>query len=229
MNVRRSAVRIAAIVWIAGARGLASANDPWPAEAVTAAVNLTPIEGPIPNDFYTDMSGASWNPVTRRLWVERNKGPSKFWALVEDGAGSFKVDERDGNRGEWTGFGDLESMTQADLTADVVYLMIEGEERIKSYDVYVYGTAILLHDWDTRPFLPLAGELGAEAIAFAPDSALVAGGFVDSTGAPYVSTEGLGGLMFLAHQNGAAPSVFHPNPRTGPSNLSGESGRRDDE
>jgi hypothetical protein len=89
--------------------------------------------------------------------------------------------------------------------------MIEGEERIKSYDMSVYGTAILLHDWNTRPFLPLAGELGAEGLTFVPDSALVSAGFVDSTGAPYVSTEGLGGLFFVGHQNGGALFVFDLN------------------
>jgi hypothetical protein len=215
-------VRVAATAWIACAAGIVAAADPWPAEPIGSAVNLTPIEGPVPNEFYTDMSACSWNPTTRRLWVARNKGPSKFWAIVEDGAGSFKIDERSGNRGEWSGFGDLESLTQANLSADIVYLMIEGEERIKSYDVSVYGTATLLDDWDVRPFLPLAGEKGAEGFTFVPDSYLSAAGFVDNTGALYTSTEGLGGLMLVGHQNGGGVFAFDLNPTTGGFKFVGE-------
>jgi hypothetical protein len=198
------------------------ANDPWPAEPIAESVNLTPIEGPVPNDFYADMSGCSWNPVTRRLWVVKNRGPSKFWAIVEDGAGSFRIDDRDGNRAEWTGFGDLESITQANLDEDVVYLLIEGDEHVVSYDVSVYGSETLLNDWDLRAYLPLNGDNGSEGLAFVPDSFLSAAGFVDGTGAPYVSTEGLGGLMLVGHQNGGGIFAFDLNPTTGGFKFVGE-------
>ncbi len=187
---------------------------PWPAESFAEAVNLTPIEGPGTNDFHLDLSGAVWNPLTQRLWVCRN-GPggsaSKFWAIRRTEEGGFAIDYQDGLRGEWTGFGDLEDLTFADLAEPVVYLVIEGQERVKAYDVSAYGTAVCLNDWDTSPYLPLSGSSGAEGIAFIPDAYLQQAGFVDAGGAPYLSQNGMQGLMFVAHQNGGRIYVFDLN------------------
>jgi len=112
---------------LAGFLGLAVtvpalAVDPWPAEPAAQAVNLTSIEGPEPNDFHEDLSGSFWNPRQHRLWLCRNGGAtgSKFWAVVPNVGGSFDVEYRAGLRGEWTGFGDLEDITQVDLDADVL-------------------------------------------------------------------------------------------------------------
>ena len=127
------------------------AQSSWPAEPWSAATNLTNVEGAGTNDFHQDLSGAFWNPVTCRLWLCRN-GPSdstsKLWALREDGLSSLIVDTRAGNRGEWTSFGDFEAVTQADLSQDVIYAMVETEEVIKSYLVASYGTQVLLHTWN---------------------------------------------------------------------------------
>lgn len=210
---RASPILLALLVLSAIAAGsdAVRAADPWPAEPLSESTNLTSIEGPEPNDFHADMSGASWNPVTRTLWVCRN-GPggdqSKFWALVEDGSGGFEVAYRNGNRAEWTGFGDLESITQADLEEDVVYLLIEGEENVRAYDVSTYGVAVLLNDWDLSPYLPLSGGYGAEGLTFVPDSALSTAGFVDPAGNPVTSSGGMGGLMFVGHQNGGSVYAF---------------------
>lgn len=183
----------------------------WPAEGWFSATNLTQTEGPGTNDFYQDLSGAFWNPVTRRLWVNRN-GPadttSKFWALKQNAQGAWEVDTRNNLRAEWTGFGDLEALTQADLAADVVYLLVETEERIKSFNVSTYGSAAPIRNWNTRPFLPLSGGSGAEGLAFVSDAHLTAGGFVDAAGRPRVSQRGLGGLFFVGHQNGGGIHVF---------------------
>lgn len=205
----------------------ASALDPWPAEPLSSAINLTEIEGPGVNDFYNDLSGAVWNPVTRTLWVCRN-GPggsaSKLWAIVEDGSGGYEVDSRDGNRGEWTGFGDFEGVTQADFEEDVIYAIVEGEERIKEYDVSTYGAAVLTNDWNTSSYLPLSGGSGAEGITFVPDSCLAAAGFVDADGLPRVSGGGMGGLMFVAHQNGGNVFVFDLDRLAGGFTFVGEYG-----
>ena len=186
------------------------AQDPWPAEPLASAANLTAIEGAGANEFYNDLSGAAWNPETRTLWLCRNGAgaASRLWAVVEDGAGGYVIDERLGNRGEWASVGDVEGVTQADFLEDVVYLIVEGEERIREYDVSTYGTAILNNVWNTRPFLPLSGNDGAEGIAFVPDEALAASGFVDPNGVPYASTGGMGGVMMVGHQNGGAIFVF---------------------
>ena len=206
-------IRVAGLLWTmaAAAPVAVRAADPWPAEPLANSVNLTSVEGAEPNDFHSDLSGASWNSETRTVWVCRN-GPggdqSKFWALVEDGADGFQVAYRAGNRAEWTGFGDLEGIAQADQREDVVYLLIEGEESIKAFDVSTYGVAVPLNDWDLSAYLPLNGGYGAEGLTFVPDSALAAGGFVDAAGNPTISSGGMGGLMFVGHQNGGSVYAF---------------------
>lgn len=186
---------------------------PWPAEHLSAAQNLTSIEGPGTNDFHVDLSGAFWNPVTRRLWVCRN-GPgslSKIWVLRENGAGGYQIDYNNGLRGEWTGFGDLEDVTQANLSENTIYIIVEGEERIKAYDVSIYGIGVLRNTWNTTPYLPLSGGSGSEGLCFVPDASLQAAGFVNQSGQPYISQNGMGGLMFVAHQNGGKIYAFDLN------------------
>ena len=190
----------------------------WPAETLTDAVNLTAIEGPGANDFYVNLSSAFWNPVTRRLWVCRNGGPdgSKFWALREDGNGSFEVDVQGGLRGEWTNFGDLEAVTQADYNEPVLYLMVEDIGHIKECSVSTYGTPVINNDWNVTPFIPsYNGSSGPEGLCYVPDSFLSAAGFVDQTGNLRVSHNGMGGLMFVAHQAGGRIYAFDLNRTNG--------------
>ncbi len=203
---------------------IVGAAEPWPAESAAQAINLTAVEGPEPNDFHLDLSGVFWNSRAKRLWVCRN-GPapnSKLWSLIPNAGGSFQVEYRAGNRGEWTGFGDLEDVTQVDLDADVVYLMVEGEEHIKAFNVSDYGTAVLLRDWNVRLHLPLNGGSGAEGITFVPDRFLAAAGFVNSAGTPYTSTRGMGGLMLVGHQNGGAVYAFDLDPGSDAFSFVGE-------
>lgn len=190
---------------------------PWPAEQASLAVNLTGIEGPLINDFHKDLSGAVWDPLSQSLWVCRNThDESKIWVIVGDGAGGFKIGEKAGQRGEWTGFNDAEGLSLADLSEpETLYLIVEGEEMIKEYDLSSYGVAVLNNSWETSPHLPTDGGLGAEGITFVPDQQLLAQGFVDAEGNPYVSALGMGGLMFVGHQNGGDIYVFDLNRQTG--------------
>lgn len=179
---------------------------PWPGEPWQQAENLTFLD----DDFVRNLSGAHWNSLSRTLWVCVN-APGKFLALVEDGAGSFKVDTRNGARGEFAPGGDLESITQVDLNEQAVYLMAEGEDVIRKYDTSVYGTIKLAGAWNIHPFVPTSGGSGSEGLAFVPD-AWLAKGFVDKNGLPYQSQKGMGGLMLVAHQNGGAVYAFDINP-----------------
>ena len=182
----------------------------WPAEPLAQATNLTNIEGPVwDNDFYRDLSGAVWDPVANKLWVCRNNGPSKVWVIIDDGSGGYEIDEKGGERGEWEDFGDAEALTLADYAEpETLYVLAEGQEHIMEYDLSTYGTKVLMNDWDVQPHTPAAGGLGAEGLTFVPDDFLAAQGFVDASGLPYVSTGGMGGLMFVGHQNGGAIFVF---------------------
>jgi hypothetical protein len=192
--------------------------SPWPAEPWSSAINLTPVEGPGVNDFHADLSGAFWNPRTRRLWLCRN-GPanstSKLWCLAESPAApGFIVDTRPGpgalsaGRAEWTGFNDAEALTQADLSSDTVFVLAEGEEVIRQYTLAVGGVVQLVRTFNTRPHLPVSGGQGAEAIAFIPDGHLQHAGFLSPAGLPALSQRGLGGLFFVGHQNGGRLYVF---------------------
>ena len=189
----------------------------WPAESWASATNLTPVAGPGANDFQVDLSGAFWNPVSRRLWLCRN-GPtaatSKVWCLREDGLGGFLVDTKPGagspnaGRAEWTGFGDAEAITQADLSTDTVFVMAEGEEVIRQYTLAVGGVVSLVRQFNTAPHLPVSGGQGSEGLAFVPDGHLINAGFVGASGTPVVSQRGMGGLFLVGHQNGGRVYAF---------------------
>lgn len=182
----------------------------WPAEQTLFATNLTAIEGGLfDNDFHKDLSGAVWDPVSEMLWVCTNNGPSRVWALSPDGTQSFQVDYKDGNRGEWEEFGDLEGLTLADpAEPETLYLLIEGGGRIREYDLSTYGVAVLKNDWDAMAYL---GGDGAEGITFVPDTFLQAEGFVSPAGEPVVSKNGMGGLMLVGHQAGGDIHAFDLN------------------
>lgn len=195
-------VLVVALATVAAARP-AHATDAWPGEAWPQAVDLTALD----SDFGRNLSGAHWNPVTRTLWVCLN-APGKFWALVEDGAGSFRVASSGGTAAEWSPGGDLEAITQVDLTESAVYVLNEAGSLVSKYDTTVYGKVTLLRQWNLGPFLPTSGGAGAEGLAFVPDEWLLASGFVDGSGAPYTSRHGMGGLVFVAHQNGGSVYAF---------------------
>ncbi len=196
---------------------ISKASLPWPGEAWQQSEILTALD----NDFVRNLSGAHWNSETRTLWVCVNS-PGKFLALVEDGAGSFRVDQQNGQRGEWTPAGDIEGIAQADLNERAVYTMNEGEDLIKKYDTSNYGVVRLLQAWNISDYVPTSGGYGSEGLAFVPDFWLDANGFVDRNGSPYTSQNGMGGLMFVAHQNGGGVYVFDLNPADGTLDFVGE-------
>jgi hypothetical protein len=156
------------------------------------------------------MSGATWNPVTRTLWLANNSG--QFWALVEDGAGSFRVaTNAAGTKAKWSPGGDLESICQADFTQPLVYLMDENGW-IREHDVSQYGLVHENRNWDIRVQCPeVGGTNGPEALTFVPDEWLRREGFQGTNGLACVSSNGMGGLMFVGHQEGGYVHVFDLN------------------
>lgn len=173
---------------------------PWPASLPPEVTALAGLE----EDFEISLSGATWNPVTRELWVVRGDGATA-WTLTRDEAGSWAID-READLGDL----DLESVVVPDPTGapSVIYLMVEHEERIQSAEVSASGVASLGLTWDTSLYLPTSGSLGSEGLAFVPDAALADGGFVDESGAARASELGHGGLFFVGTQNGGVFDVF---------------------
>ena len=200
-------LRVVALSLAIGLAKVASAASPWPAEPTSQAVKLTLLD---PELNAINMSGAAWNPVTRTLWLANNSG--QFWALVENGAGGFKVATNTaGTKAKWSPSGDLESICQADFTQPIVYLMDENGW-IREYDVSQYGVVQENRNWDIRAQCPeVGGTSGPEGLTFVPNEWLQREGFRAASGALCVSTNGMGGLMFVGHQDGGYVHVFDLN------------------
>ena len=178
---------------------------PWPAETWQTSTNLS--EADIAG-FASDVSGAFFNEQTKELWVADNGG--QFLVLVPDGEGSYTVDYADGKRADWNPGGDLEGITQgADLDENAVYVMAEREHLIRKYDTSQYGNVKLIRQWNIRAYVPAYNGAGPEGIAFVPDEWLANSGFTKPDGTAFPrSSNGLGGLMLVAHQNGGKVYAF---------------------
>jgi len=190
-----------------------AAECPWPAEDANDAVNLTGIEGSIVNnDFHKNLSGVVYNPDSQMLWLVRN-GPGMIWAAVDDGAGGFAIREQGGDRFKWEISGDIEAITQADFSeTDIAYVLDEGSGSIREYDLSDPNVAQLNNTWSAQSIL---GNAGAEGMTFVPDSFLAAQGFVDGDGNPFQSSQGMGGIMLVGHQEGGHIYAFDLNRTTG--------------
>lgn len=180
----------AALISVPCACDTAHAASAWPAESWTAAVDLTSLA---PSDWAKNLSGAYWNPATRRLWVCTNN-PARFWSLAENGSGGFAITRT------YTGTGDLEGITQSDIAPDRVFLIDEEARVLRSYRV---SDGAALTTWSLTA-IPDWGNSGPEGIAFVPDAWLAANGFVSGSGVAYPASvqgaNGFGGLLFVAVQ-----------------------------
>lgn len=183
------------------------AAQPWPAETNTLATKLTGIDSGLDT---SNWSGAAWDPETRTLWLACNSG--YFWALVEDGAGSFRVaTNAAGTKAKWSPGGDLEAICPVEYGASSIFLLNEAGS-IREYSVASYGVVSLLRSWDISGSCPASGGSGPEGMTFVPDAYLQDQGFCDTNGNLYVSTNGMDGLMFVGHQSGGYIHVFDLNP-----------------
>lgn len=184
-----------------------SAADPWPAETNTVAVQVTGID---PGLNASNWSGAFWNPDTRMLWLANNSG--YFWALVEGGPLGMQVaTNAAGTPAKWTSSGDFEGICQTDSDTNLVYVMDENGY-IREYDIRTHGVINETHVWDIRTQCPEAGgSSGGEGLAFIPDEYLRRQHFCQTNGAPYASTNGMGGLMFVGYQADGYVHAFDLN------------------
>lgn len=170
----------------------------WPASIPPDVTALAGLE----TNFRISLSGATWNPVDRALWVVRGDGATA-WRLVEDGD-DWRID------GEWSlGSIDAESIVLSDPAGapELVHVMIELDEVIMAFDLSG-ADAEEVRTWDTTEWLRAKGTSGSEGMTFVSDAALASWGFVDGDGAPRTSTLGHGGLFFTGTQNGGVISVF---------------------
>ena len=179
----------------------------WPSSSWFEATNLTSVM----NDIgITGASGLHWNPEIKRLYLVQDTGRLRVLQLNETTNSFTQI----GNIGIP---GDLEGITQVNPHANEFYVVAENQYEIRRYTHNASFTNVTLENsWNLlqapSPMLNTGGD-GPEGIAFVPDVFLTSSGFISSeTGQVYTSTKGMGGLMFVAHQDGGYVWVFDINP-----------------
>lgn len=182
-------------------------QSPWPSESWTSAVNLSSVMDPA---GLTELSGLFWNNSTKRLYVSHGDGRLRVLQLNTINNTFSQI----ANVGYTGG---PEGITQVNLTANEFYTIDEDNYQIRKYNHQAnYSGLTMVNSWNI--LLPPStmtntGNTGPEGIAFVPDSFLIAKGFISQlTGTVYSSTKGMGGLIFVAHQNQGYIWVFDVNP-----------------
>lgn len=184
-----------------------AAAAPWPGGTESAI----PIAG-----ADSDLSGATWNPVSESLWVVRQN--RQVWEYGYDSiSGSFALLQ---TLVLPSGIGsDIEACAQVDHSAvNELYTLDEDNGRIARV-VDIDGTPTVARVWNLlipnngHALPPENGGAGPEGMEFVPDADLLAAGFRFPDGSAFTgSIKGMGGLMFVGHQIGGALHVFDVNP-----------------
>lgn len=182
-------------------------QSPWPSGSWSSAVNLT---GTMDAAGITDLSGLHWNPLTNCLYCIQGDGHLRVLQLNTVSNMFSQLASKvvpDGPEG----------ITQVSFSANEFYTIDENNYEIRKFT----HNASFANMTEARHWNLLAspspmtntGNSGPEGIVFVPDSFLTAAGFVSqATGTAYTSVKGMGGLMFVAHQDGGYIWVFDINP-----------------
>lgn len=184
-----------------------AAQSNWPSESWDDAENLTAAMDTL---GLVELSGLYWNPLTNRLYVLNNIGGLRVMEL-DTGSGTFM------QIANASFAGGPEGITLADDSADEFYVIDENSYRIIRYSHAAdFSNISEVRSWNllSHPSpMTNTANFGPEGIAFIPDSFLTVSGFVsEASGQPYTSSKGLGGLMFIAHQNQGYVWAFDINP-----------------
>jgi uncharacterized protein YjiK len=179
----------------------------WPGNSWYGATNLTALMNA---NGITGASGLHWNGISNRLYLVQDTGRLRVLQFQEALNSFVQI-------GNVAVAGDLEGITQANLEANEFYVVAENEYQIRRYTHNANFTSVTLaNSWNLlqapSPMIN-TGNDGPEGITFVPDSWLQTSGFLSSqTGQTYISTKGMGGLIFIAHQDGGYVWAFDINP-----------------
>lgn len=179
----------------------------WPSVGWSLAVNLTPT---MASSGVTEASGLYWNKVTNRLYLVQNSG-------------RVRVLQYNTTTNSFTQFcnksisGGPEGITMANNSENAFYTIDENNYEIRKYThTSDFATVTQSKSWDlliSPSTMTDTGNTGPEGICFIADNFLSSANFVSQTsGLPYVSQKGMGGLLFVAHQNEGYIWVFDVNP-----------------
>ncbi len=185
------------------------AQSSWPSENWTSAQNLTGFMDP---NGLTELSGLHWNPLLHRLYVIDDVGNLRV-LLLNEATNTFSLIANKFVSGG------PEGITQVDYSANEFYTIDENSYEIRKYaHTSDFSNITLIKYWSllVPPSTMLnTGNTGPEGIAFVPDSYLTRIGFKSQiTGQLYTSAKGMGGLIFIAHQDQGYVWVFDLNPNT---------------
>jgi hypothetical protein len=183
------------------------AQSSWPSISWNTADNLT---GIMNAEGITDLSGLHWNPISQRLYCVQGDGRLRVLQLNNTTMGFTQIANKalaDGPEG----------ITQVNFSANEFYTIDENNYEIRKFTHNAtFGALTETKHWDLLASpspMEDTGNTGPEGIIFIPDASLSAIGFVSQmTGNPYTSVKGMGGLMFVAHQDEGYIWVFDVNP-----------------
>lgn len=182
------------------------AQTAWPSKTWANATNLSAV---LPTSV-VEMSGLYWNNELKRL-------------LTVGDAGYFTALQYNSTTKQFTLLGSVknsdgpEGITQVNTSGNEFYTIDENSYEIRKYTFNTGFTSVTkLKSWNlliSPSPMTNTDNTGPEGIAFVPDSYLQKTAFVSSvSGQVYTSTKGMGGLLFLAHQNGGYVWVYDVNP-----------------
>jgi hypothetical protein len=183
-----------------------NAQTAWPSKTWNNALNIS---SALPSDA-TELSGLYWNDLTSRLYCVGDGG-SLYVLQYNKTTGQYTL------IGSATSIGAPEGITMVNNTANEFYTIDEGSYEIRKYSHnYNFSNITKSNTWNLlKSPSPMTdtGNDGPEGIAFVPDWYLQKIGFISSaTGQTYISSKGMGGLLFLAHQKGGSVWVYDVNP-----------------
>lgn len=184
----------------------ANTQSAWPSSNWDVATNLS---GIMSSQGVEGLSGVHYNPSKKQLFLVQDIGRLRIIQLNEQSGNHLQLTDR--NLG-----GDLEGITQINDTDNEFWVIKENEHKIERYQYNTnFSSVTMMRSWNL--LLPHAGmnesdNGGPEGICFVPDSYLQNVGFVSSvSGLPYSSQKGMGGLIFIAHQNQGKIWVYDIN------------------
>jgi len=183
-----------------------TSQSSWPSKTWANATNLSAV---FPSKT-AELSGMYWNDITKRLYAVGDGG---YAYILQYNATTNNYTLL----GTADGIGGPEGITQVNNLANEFYTVDENSYEIRKYTHDSNFTSFTKSKtWNLlQSPSPMTNtdNTGPEGIAFVPDSYLQKISFVSSqTGSAYVSVKGMGGLIFIAHQNGGYVWVFDINP-----------------
>ena len=178
----------------------------WPSITWNNAVNISTVLPPAAEE----LSGLYWNSQINQLFV------------VGDGGWVYLLQHNSTNNlftlvGADFVIGGPEGITQVNNSANEFYTIDENNYEIRKYTYdNSFSTVVQSKSWNLLQApspMPNTVNIGPEGIAFVPDWYLQRVSFISSvSGQPYSSTKGMGGLLFIAHQNEGYVWVYDVNP-----------------